>query len=302
MSNQAGIGAFLKTRILHPVQAGLIMFVLWAFRLLPIDTASAIGGWVARRIGPMLKVHRIALDNLRRAFPEKTEDEIAGIAAGMWDNLGRTAGEYPHLHRFDLYADTERFTVRGSENVRLLRDDDISGIFFSGHIGNWEIVSLPATQNDLPLTRIYREPNNKAMRWLFHSGRQAVTGELVPKGSDGAKAAMKALRDGRHLGMLVDQKMNDGIEARLFDQPAMTAPALALFALKFKCPVVPARVKRLQGAHFEIDILPPMTPPEPSGDRHADILAFTQQVNDQLEAWIRETPEQWLWVHKRWPN
>jgi KDO2-lipid IV(A) lauroyltransferase len=220
----------------------------------------------------------------------------------MWENLGRTAGEYPHLDRFDLYANTDRFTVRGTENVVLLRDDETCGIFFSGHIGNWEIVSLAATQNDLPLTRIYREPNNKSLGRLFHSGRQAVSGDLVPKGSEGAKAAMKALRDGRHLGMLVDQKMNDGIEARFFGRPAMTAPALALFALKFKCPVVPARVIRKNGARFEVEIQPPLELPEPSGDRQQDILNLTQAVNDRLEEWIREAPEQWLWVHRRWPK
>jgi KDO2-lipid IV(A) lauroyltransferase len=113
---------------------------------------------------------------------------------------------------------------------------------------------------------------------------------------------MKALRDGRHLGMLVDQKMNDGIEARFFGRPAMTAPALALFALKFKCPVVPARVIRKNGARFEVEIQPPLEFPEPSGDRQQDILNLTQAVNDRLEEWIREAPEQWLWVHRRWPK
>jgi KDO2-lipid IV(A) lauroyltransferase len=302
MSEQSDSDDFLKTRVLHPLQAGLIMGALNLLRLLPIDTSSALCGRIARCIGPRLGVHKVALANLKAAFPEKPEAEIGKIAEDMWENLGRTAGEYPHLDRFDLYANTDRFTVRGTENVVLLRDDETCGIFFSGHIGNWEIVSLAATQNDLPLTRIYREPNNKSLGRLFHSGRQAVSGDLVPKGSEGAKAAMKALRDGRHLGMLVDQKMNDGIEARFFGRPAMTAPALALFALKFKCPVVPARVIRKNGARFEVEIQPPLELPEPSGDRQQDILNLTQAVNDRLEEWIREAPEQWLWVHRRWPK
>ncbi|MEQ9327096.1 MAG: lipid A biosynthesis lauroyl acyltransferase [Rhodospirillales bacterium] len=302
MSDRMVRRTFFKAAFVDPAQAFLVRLAILLFRALPLDNASAFGGWLVRKVGPMLKQHRIALNNLRKAFPEKTDDEIARIADAMWDNLGRTAGEYPHLDRFDVYNDKERFETRGGHNIRALRDDGICGIFFSGHIGNWEIVSLAATQQGVPLTRIFRAPNNRSMNWLFENGRQAVAGDLVPKGSEGAKAAMKALRDGGHLGMLVDQKMNDGIEARLFGRPAMTAPALALFALKFRCPVVPARVTRLDGAHFRIDIEDPLVPPEPSGDRHTDILAFTQAVNDRLEAWIRETPEQWLWVHRRWPD
>lgn len=293
---------FLKTWIIDPLQSLLLRLAIAFFRALPLDLASATGGWLGRKVGPLLKQDRIARNNIGNAFPEMSGDEISAIVDGMWEHLGRTAGEYPHLDRFDLYGDPNRFEVHGAENVTLLRDDGVCGIFFSGHIGNWEIVSLAASQQNLPMTRIFRAPNNRAMGWLFREGRQAVLGNLVPKGSEGAKAAMKTLRDGGHLGMLVDQKMNDGIEARLFGRPAMTAPALALFALKFKCPVVPARVTRLDGARFRVDIEPPLTPPEPSGDRHADILAYTQAVNDRLEAWIRETPEQWLWVHRRWPD
>jgi KDO2-lipid IV(A) lauroyltransferase len=100
--------------------------------------------------------------------------------------------------------------------------------------------------------------------------------------------------------MLVDQKMNDGIEARLFGLPAMTAPAAAAFALRFRCPVIPGHSERIGPARFRLVCDPPLNLPD-TGDRTADLAALTQAINDRLEAWIRARPEQWLWLHRRWP-
>jgi len=101
--------------------------------------------------------------------------------------------------------------------------------------------------------------------------------------------------------MLVDQKMNNGIAVPFFGRPAMTAPALAQLALRFDCPVVPARVVRLNGAHFQLIVYPPLEVAK-TGDREHDTLTLMTQVNTMIEGWIRERPEQWLWLHNRWPT
>lgn len=287
--------------LLHPLQAAGAVFAFTLFRILPLSAASAVGGAVARWLGPHLSVSRRAVRNLSKAFPDKSDAEISAIVYGMWDNLGRTAAEYPHLGRIDIYDPDGPVEVVGREHVDLLRDDEAPGIFFSGHIANWEIISLGATQRGVPLDRIYRAPNNRLVEWLFQYGRSAVDGALVPKGSQGARLLLKSMRDGKHLGMLVDQKMNDGIPVPFFGRDAMTAPALGELAIRYRCPVVPARVERLGGARFRLTVLPPMELPD-SGDRRADVTALMAQVNSQIEAWIRETPEQWLWLHNRWAD
>jgi KDO2-lipid IV(A) lauroyltransferase len=109
------------------------------------------------------------------------------------------------------------------------------------------------------------------------------------------------LRRGAHLALLADQKLNDGIAVPFFGRPAMTAPALALLALRFDCTVLPARVERLRGAHFRLTLYPPLELPR-SGDRDADVAALMERVNRTLEGWIRERPEQWFWLHNRWPT
>ena len=291
----------LRRGLLHPLEAAAAFLAYAVFKALPLDAASAAGGWLGRTFGPLLPFTGRATRNLARAFPEITPAETAAIVRGMWDKLGRLVAEYPHLDEFQVYGDDGRITVVGAEHVDLLRDDGKPGIFFSAHLGNWEIISLGATQRGLPLDRVYREANNRLVEWLYRHGRAVVEGALIPKGAAGARLLLKSIKDGKHLGMLVDQKMNDGIAVPFFGRDVMTAPALAELALRYDCPVVPARVERLKGAHFKMTALPPLEMVR-TGDHHADVAAVMAKVNALVEQWIRDTPEQWLWLHNRWSD
>jgi KDO2-lipid IV(A) lauroyltransferase len=95
--------------------------------------------------------------------------------------------------------------------------------------------------------------------------------------------------------------MNDGIAVPFFGRPAMTAPALAQFALKYDCPLVPVHVVREGGFRFRVIVEPPLEV-RPTGDRHGDLATITGAVNRVIEGWIRATPGQWLWLHRRWPD
>ncbi|HSK41233.1 MAG TPA: lysophospholipid acyltransferase family protein, partial [Arenibaculum sp.] len=176
-----------------------------------------------------------------------------------------------------------------------------SAIIFSGHFANWELLAPAAEAFGLPLTLIYRRPNNPIVGRLIDRARRHGSGTLVPKGRGGAKALVDALRRGASVALLVDQKMNDGLPIPFFGREAMTAPAVAQLALRFDAPLIPARVERLRGARFRITIQPPMALPA-DGDRHAAVRTVLTDVNRLLETWIRERPEQWLWLHRRWPD
>ena len=285
--------------VVHPIEAACAFTLYLLFKLLPFETASAVGGWLGRTIGPYLPLTERARRNLRRAWPEKTEPEIAAIVRAMWDNLGRVAAEFPHLGEIDVYDPAGPVTVVGAEWVDALRDDGRPGLFFSAHFGNWEILSLGATQRGLPLDRVYRAANNRLVEWLYRHGRAAVEGAQIPKGPGGVRQLLQSLKAGKHLGMMVDQKMNDGVPAPFFGRDAMTSTALVDLASRFDCPVVPARVERVGGAHFRLVIGPPMELVK-TGDRLADIAANTARMNAIVEAWVRERPDHWLWLHNRW--
>jgi KDO2-lipid IV(A) lauroyltransferase len=101
--------------------------------------------------------------------------------------------------------------------------------------------------------------------------------------------------------VLVDQKMNDGIPVPFFGRPAMTAPAVAQLALRFDCAIIPARVERLKGARFRLTAFPPIEIAK-TGNRQADTLAIMTRINAVVEGWIRERPDLWFWLHRRWPE
>jgi KDO2-lipid IV(A) lauroyltransferase len=270
------------------------------FRLLPLGCASTVGAALARVIGPRLAVSRTARRNLRIAFPEFSETQIAATVAGMWDNLGRVAAEYPHLGKIRVYEPGGRVETHGFEHLDRAVAAGRRTIIFSGHLANWEIGMLAAMQCGAPVAQIYRAANNPLVDRMIRRFRGAG-GELIPKGAIAARRAIAVLRRGGNLALLADQKMNDGIPVPFFGRMAMTAPALAALALRFDCDVLPARVERLGGAHFRLTVFPPL-PLARSGNPHADIAALTTLVNTTLEGWIRERPEEWFWLHKRWPE
>ncbi len=279
------------------LEAAAARALLAVLRALPVDAASGLGGWLTRTIGPRLKVSAMARRNLRRAFPEKSAAEIDAIVVEVWDNLGRVVGEFPHVKKLMQ----SRVEVVGLENVHLLRDDGKPGLFVASHFGNWELAGALAEREGFDLTVVYRAANNPWIEDIYRECRADAGAGQIRKGSEGAREILAVLKAGGHLGMLVDQKMNDGIAVPFFGRDAMTAPAAARFALKFRCPLVLFKVERLRGAHFRITMLPPMDLPE-TGNIHADTLTVMTRINAQIERWVRECPGQWLWLHKRWPQ
>ena len=266
-------------------------------RLLPLDVASASFGWMARTLGPRLPRTQRAADNLRRVLPDFSEVEIAAIIREMWDNIGRVIAEYPHLRELRR---GERVSLIGADALTAHAAAGRSIIFFSAHFGNWELAPLAFSPTDKPIGIFYRQQNNPVADRLLSHCRRHTTDLLLPKGAAGARAATKILKQGGHLGFVADQKMNDGIEVPFLGQPAMTAPALAQFARRYRCLIAPLHVDRLDGANFRIKVGEPFEP-QVSGDRDADIHAIMRRVNDTLGDWIRQRPGQWMWLHRRWP-
>ncbi len=287
-------------RLRYRIEALALRIVFALLGLLPVDAASNLGGFLGRNIGPRLPASARARRNLRLVFPEKSAAERARIVAGMWDNLGRVAAEYPHLGEITA-PDSGRIDWIDTASVRAMCDQGTAAILVSAHLANWEIMPAAAIQRGVPMTIIVREPNNPFVRPLIERARGVAGGVRAPKGLPGAKAAVGALRQGQVLGLLYDQKLNDGISVPFFGIEAMTPAAPAQLALRFGCPLVPVRVERLGPARFRLASFEALALPQ-SGDRQADTIAVMTELNEILEAWIRDQPEQWLWLHRRWPE
>lgn len=288
----------LGRRIRYALETVFVYAVYSFFRLLPLDSASDFGGWICRRIGPRLKSSATARRNLAAAFPEKSEEERESIVRGMWDNLGRVAAEYAHLHRI-----WNRVDLAGGEYLEDVRRRGQAAIFFTGHIANWEIPAIAAKKAGVNISLVYRKPNNPGVDGLLRHARSSGAAGHIKKGGEGARDMVAVLKNNGVLGVLMDQKLNEGMPIPFFGRDAMTAPAIAHFSFKFNCPVYPVRIERLPqaGAKFRMTIFPPLALPR-SGDKERDTRVLLTEINRLLESWIRERPEQWLWIHRRWPD
>ena len=286
----------------HRLEALAVQFMVGLFSWLSLDRASALGGSLARFIGPRLGVSKQAAVRLEEFFPDRSTTDIQTMVADMWENLGRTVAEFPHLSEIDTTCNNNRIELVGAEHFEALKKDGRACIFFSAHFANWELVPLAVDQRGFPTTIAYREANNPVVDRVIRDLRsRAVSAAHVPKGTAGARALLQALKGGQHLGLLVDQKMNDGIAVPLFGRDAMTAPAIAQLALKYDAPIVPVHCERLEGARFRMVIEEPLIVLT-TEDRTQDIHKIMCDVNERIEAWVRANPAQWMWVHKRWPD
>ena len=273
------------------------------FRALPLGAASSFGGWVARVIGPRLSRHHIARENIELALPELGADEVDRVLAEMWGNFGRTVAEFAHLGTFsrDVDNDGGLITFAGLDHLEALKQDYRGAVFVTGHIGNWEVSGLILRRAELETLAVYRPPDTPYVDRLILEQRVKINPNLAIKRQD-AKALVSALRARRSVSMLVDQKLWQGELLPFFGHDAYTTTMPAKLALRYKVPIVPVRVERIEGVRFRITAYPPIVPPDGaggSGDHEAEI-ALTLAINRVLEGWIRERPDQWQWLHRRW--
>ncbi len=287
-------------RLRHVFEALGFVAAVAVLRLLSVDAASNLGGFLGRGLGPRLPVSARARRNLRLAFPDKGAAEIERIVRGMWDNLGRVAAEYPHLDRITS-VESGRVTLVDTDAVLALGDNKEAGVLAGAHLANWEVLAGVATQHGIDMTIVVREPNNPLVRPLIDRLRGVAGGGRAPKGVAGAKKAFEVLRSDRILGLLIDQKTNDGIPVPFFGTEAMTTPAPAQLALRFGCPLVPVRIERTGAGRFRVTSHAPLDSPG-TGNRQEDAARLTAELNRILEGWIRAKPEDWLWLHRRWPE
>jgi KDO2-lipid IV(A) lauroyltransferase len=312
-------------RFLSALEAVPIWAGLGLFKLLPRRAAAAIGAWVARGVGPLLPLSRVARRNLELCFPEKSAAERTALLRAMWDNLGRNAGDFTHrralwdpslrerAYQFgevplrEAARRAERVTIKGerievvgAEQFRVLLDGARPALLFTAHMGNWEMLPWVAARMDMKLSVVYRRPNNPLIARAIEGRREGHV-EFLPKGMQGAFGAARVMDRGGCLAMLVDVKENKGVAVPFFGRPAMTGTAMAILALRYDAALHGVYALRLGQGRSRITLEPALDVPR-TGDAQQDVRAIMTAINARVETWVRANPEQWLWVHRRWPK
>ncbi len=284
-------------KIRYFIEGSLLWLLFHFFRVLPPETASNIGGWIGRSIGPRLAVSRKARRHISYAMPEKTDEQQDIIIRGMWDNLGRVIAEYPHLE----IIGRDYTEIVNIDRAKANFTPDHPAVFFGAHIANWEVNGIATLlQLNQPITLTYRAPNNPWSAKMLDKAR-TLDGRLTayPKERKSARLILNAMKENKKIGVLIDQKFNEGIAVDFFGHPAMTNPVFVHFCQKYKCPLIPIRIQRVKGCKFRIIPHPPMKLFDAKGEPRPveDVL---KEIHILIEAWIRDNPEQWIWLHRRW--
>ena len=288
-------------RLMWRVEALAWDAIYWApMKALGPDRASNFLGWLMKRIAPLLSQNKTVKRNLALAFPDLSEEERDQIALASWESVGRTAGELPHLPKIDPYAG-DRVEVIGAEHLDAVEKSDKGAVFVSGHFANWEVMAAVICNRPVDCLITYRALNNPHIdRKLNQVRHDYGIGVLTPKGL-GTREVMRALSKNRSVGLMNDQKFNQGLAIPFLGHEAMTAPGPSRLALKYNVPIVLMTTRRTGPARFDVTAHKPFLP-EQTGDVEADVRACVEHITGLIEAEVRANPEQWFWQHRRWPK
>ncbi len=263
-----------------------------------IDKAANICSFIARKVGPYLKVTDIARSNLVKIIPESQNHEQ--IIDEVWDNFGRYIGEFPYIDKLSKAEIEKLIDIKGIEHLTKFNNENQPFLAFAGHLGNWEMILKVLTKLYPKFGVVYRKANNPYFNQALLNSRNSENIQLIAKGPAGVKDLIKTIKDGYAIAMLVDQKMNDGIEVPFFGYPAMTSYAIAKFAVQFNYPIMPMQIIRIpKTSNFELIIHPPLEYTK-TKNKEQDYYNIMLKINQILEGWIKQNPGQWFWFHNRW--
>jgi KDO2-lipid IV(A) lauroyltransferase len=269
-------------------------------RLFPIDAVSDFGAWLFKWLGPMTSTNKVVETNLRIAFPEASDAEIADLLERSWAEAGRVALEFPILDK--IVGDPTRVELVNGERLAEIARTGESVVFISGHFSSMEVMPAAIIHAGITCQITYRAMNNPYVDASFRLSRFRYGVRLfAPKGGESARELIRALGRGECVALMNDQKFNGGVAAPLFGVTCYTAPGPSSFALRFGIPLQPMSVQRTRKARFRVVVHDAIWL-DNTGDRNADIAAGVRKVNAFMEDRIRDRPAEWFWVHKRWPN
>jgi KDO2-lipid IV(A) lauroyltransferase len=279
------------------LQTVLILPLVGLLRLLPVETASNLGGWIGRHLVPRIENLRSFHRTIRIAFPDMSEAEMDALLVEMNDNLGRVFGESIHLEAF-ADANNPRLVLSGTEHVAAARSAGQGILFVGGHFANWELFEVALANLGLHGAKVLQHPSNPFVLGLVARHRYAYgLDEQIATGEGVFVRVRDALKGGRVVQMLADQRTSKGAKVPFFGVPTTTNLVPARAARETGAAVILMSMRRLGPARFEIGFEPPRT-----YTMDDDEIAIMSEINRFYEDQLRAMPAHWLWGHPRWDD
>jgi Kdo2-lipid IVA lauroyltransferase/acyltransferase len=264
---------------------------------LGVERASALSGLAWRKIAPMNKRHARARAHLQLALPELGDESLNALLDSMWDNLGRTTAETFHIET--LMRESERFSLDDATHEAIALAKTGGAVFVSLHLGNWELAAPILNRFGLKVAGVYQRIHNPLIDARAIEARAPFYAlGLYPKGHETARKLLRILNEGGAVTIMADLRDHGGISVPFFGRPAPSTVFPALIARAKQVPIFAGAVFREEGVRFRVAVRPVLL--HLSEDRDADLLAMTTSIQGIFEDFIRQSPGQWMWGHRRW--
>ncbi len=283
------------------LEVALVESALVLARVLPRRALLAAGAAVGAFAGRIDRRHTtIARNNLRAAYGDTlAASERERILRACWRHFGRITFDALAFPKLDHDALGSILKIEGLDNARSALARGKGALVFSAHYGHWEAGAYAMGLLGVPFAVIARPLDNPVLDRRLTQLRSGTGNAVIPK-RRAVRETMRALGRGAGVAILIDQDAGaDGVFVPYFGRLASTTPTLALLALRTEAPIVPVHAKVETDGTISVHIEPALES-RPTGDREADVLRLTAECTAIIERWARSTPEQWLWMHRRW--
>ena len=273
-----------------------IIIFFFLFKILGLSISSALGGKLFEKIGPLFRSKKLIHSNLKKAFPDISLEHLNGITKMMWNNYGRVFAEYMFIKKFREDRSNKNIIIEGQEILEDIKKKNKSVVFISGHLSNFELMAMHIEKSGIKLSAIYRPLNNIFLNKIMERIRKKyICKYQIKKGIGGMKKLMHLKKLNYSTALMIDQRVSQGIRSDFFNQKALTTTIPAQLVKKFKIPIVPIFIERINNINFKIVIKNPIT-----FDNEETTKTITDKLNLVLEKMISYKPELWIWSHNRW--
>ena len=284
----------------HALETAALNFLTFVARALPLPVASDLGDLLGRMAPPFLaKRRRIATENLRAALGLSDSDARA-MTALVFRQLGRSFVEFLALPAHD-WEELER-RVRFDEPFSRIEEHAKTGkgaVLVTAHYGNWELFGAAVGKRVGGVAYVFPPQSNPGTGARINETRSRLGIELIDM-EQGMRRALKRILQGGHIGLLMDQDARKiGVHVPFFGRPASTLTGPARLAIRARAPIYFGLLDRVGRATFQVKSLAWLEP-IPGAEEEAELYRLTLAMNQALEAAIRERPDHWYWIHRRW--
>ena len=272
----------------------IVMFLI--FKILGIKLGSLLGGKLFQIIGPIFRSKKLIFENIRRALPNISKNELISIYNSMWENYGRVFAEYVFMKKFRNDQLTKNISIEGKEILQEIIIKNQKVIFISGHFSNFELMAMQIEKMGVKVAAIYRPLNNLYLNSIMEKIRKKyICKHQIKKGVGGLKELIKLNKEGFSTALMIDQRVSQGIKSSFFNQEAYTTTIPAQLVKKFGMSVVPIFIERFDDIKFKMTVNKPI-----NFEENKSVEEITNELNKLLENMILKKPNHWIWSHNRW--